>query len=80
MEEDWMDEAIEYKPTLKFGTYKTNKYDNAFFTMWIKEKGFIDLTVGAMPEHRVASTFNKESLQEMINDLQVICNAMESFE
>ena len=79
MEEDWMDEVIEYKPTLKFGTYKTNKYDKAYFTIRVKRR-LVELTIGAKPEDGVANIFNKECLQEMINDLQVICNAMESFE
>ena len=59
------------------GTYQTNKYDLADFTLTVDSSIEIRLTVGASPEHACANSFNKRSLQMMIDDLQSVCDAME---
>jgi hypothetical protein len=60
------------------GTYTTEKYGNAYFTLEILPLAReVSIVVGANQKHRCASFFKKKDLQKMINDLQVVCDAME---
>lgn len=62
---------------LQPGVYETDKYYDAYFTLEIVNSENVRLTVGASWENRIANEFDKESLQDMINDLQFICDNME---
>ena len=65
------------KSTLVEGEYGTSKYACAYFHLKVNSTSNINLVIGAEPKYKCAARFCKSSLQDMINDLQIICNAME---